>query len=252
MKTAIVTGASSGLGNEFAKQIGNGSLELDEIWIIARRKERLWALQERLKIKVKVIEGDLLQSDFYVVFEKLLREQSPDLRMLVNAAGFGKQGKVRELSVKDQCDMIRLNCEALTHMTTLCIPYMKRESHIVNIASAAAFCPQPDFSVYAASKSYVLSFSRSLNAELRKKGIFVTAVCPGPVNTEFFEVSGKLKKGSLKERVMVSSTKVVSEALRDVKRKKEISICGFPMKMTRVITRILPHKVILNTFSKNQ
>lgn len=252
MRIAIVTGASSGLGQEFVRQLEDASFELDEIWVIARRKERLCQLREKSRIKVNVIEGDLLQTDFFEMFSKILEEQTPDLRILVNAAGFGKQGKVKDISVKNQCDMVRLNCEALTHMTTMCIPYMKKGAHIINVASAAAFCPQPEFSVYAASKAYVLSFSRSLNAELHAYGIYVTAVCPGPVDTEFFEVSGKLKQGSMKERVMESPSRVVKTALQDSRKQKEISICGIPMKITHLITKILPQRMLLKAFVRKQ
>mgnify|MGYP000835713314 CR=1 FL=1 len=114
--------------------------------------------------------------------------------MLVNAAGFGRSGSVEEINMQRrriQTDMVGLNCQALTRMTLLCLPYMHPGSRIVNLASAAAFCPQPYFAVYAATKSYVLSFSRSLREELKTRGIIVTAVCPGPVDTPFFDVSGK-------------------------------------------------------------
>lgn len=186
MKIAIITGASSGMGREFAKQIEFLYKDLDEIWVIARRKERLEELKSHIKTKTRIFEGDLLEKDIYKELSETLEEEIPNIRMLVNAAGFGKVGKVKEIACEDQTEMIHLNCIALTHMTKLCIPYMTRGSRIVNLASASAFCPQPSFSVYAATKSYVLSFSRSLRAELSDEGILVTAVCPGPVDTEFF------------------------------------------------------------------
>ena len=105
--------------------------------------------------------------------------------LLVNAAGFGKTGTVEEIAKEDkklQLRMIDLNCRGLTEMTCTCLPWMHKGTRIINLASAAAFCPQAKFAVYAATKSYVLSFSRSLAAELKEKGIFVTAVCPGPVS----------------------------------------------------------------------
>ena len=181
MKIAIVTGASSGLGKEFVKQIEHLYKELDEIWVIARRRERLEELKSCMFTNVRILEGNLCEQNIYQELKVLLKEKEPDIRMLVNAAGFGKVGEVKKLSAEDQLDMIELNCKALTHMTKICIPYMTRGSRIVNVASAAAFCPQPSFSVYAATKSYVLSFSRSLRTELCDEEIFVTAVCPGPV-----------------------------------------------------------------------
>ncbi|MFR0029996.1 MAG: SDR family NAD(P)-dependent oxidoreductase [Coprococcus phoceensis] len=179
LKIAIVTGASSGLGKEFVKQIEHLYKELDEIWVIARRRERLEELKSCMFTNVRILEGNLCEQNIYQELKVLLKEKEPDIRMLVNAAGFGKIGEVKKLSAEDQLDMIELNCKALTHMTKICIPYMTRGSRIVNVASAAAFCPQPSFSVYAATKSYVLSFSRSLRTELCDEEIFVTAVCPG-------------------------------------------------------------------------
>lgn len=250
MKIAIVTGASSGMGREFARQIENFYQELDEIWVIARRKERLEELQHFCKCFVRIVEGDLQTDEFYSEIEQLLAAYQPEICMLVNAAGFGKSGEATKISVIDQCDMVTLNCKALTHMTMLSIPYMKRESHIVNLASAAAFCPQPGFSVYAATKSYVLSFSRSLRAEVKNMGIHVTAVCPGPVNTEFFETSGKMKEGSMKAAVMVQAEDVVRKALQDATRNKELSVYGIPMKCTRFAIKILPHRFLVQIMKK--
>ena len=125
---------------------------------------------------------------------------------------------------------------------------MHKGTRIINLASAAAFCPQAKFAVYAATKSYVLSFSRSLAAELKEKGIFVTAVCPGPVDTLFFEVSGQLP-GGLKEAVMADPVQVVKQALIDAKYKKEVSVYGTAMKGAEAATKVLPHGMILKAMS---
>ncbi len=109
---------------------------------------------------------------------------------MVNAAGFGKIGKVSECTTNTIQGMITLNCTALTKMTTLCLPYCGKRSHVIQIASAAAFVPQPGLAVYAATKSYVLSLSRALRREVKQEGITVTTVCPGPVDTEFFQKAG--------------------------------------------------------------
>lgn len=250
MKIAIITGASSGMGREFARQAENLYKDLDEIWVIARRKERLLSLKNQLLTNVRIFEGDLLEKEIYVELESMLKEMkqkdmNPDIRMLVNAAGFGKIGKVKEIPCEQQLEMIHLNCIALTHMTKLCIPYMSNGSRIINLASAAAFCPQPSFGVYAATKSYVLSFSRSLRMELKDEQIFVTAVCPGPVATEFFQVAGKKEKNSIKDAVTVKPEKVVKQALLDAKVKKEISVYGIPMKLSRIASKLIPHALIL-------
>ena len=194
MKIAIVTGASSGMGREFVRQLGYFYKNLDEIWVIARRKERLEALAKESRVPLRIFAGDLQKKKVYKELRDALEKEQPDLRMLVNSAGFGKSGSVEEIlseKFRIQTDMVDVNCRSLTRMTLLCLPFLRAGSRIVNLASASAFCPQPYFSVYAATKSYVLSFSRSLGEELRKKGIVVTAVCPGPVDTEFFKFSGE-------------------------------------------------------------
>lgn len=249
MKIAIVTGASSGMGREFVRQIEHLYKELDEIWVIARRKERLEELKSRMLTNVRVLEGDLLDDDIYEILERLFEEKKPNIRMLVNAAGFGKKGDVKDISCRDQLEMIDLNCKALTHMTKLCIPYMCKGSRIVNLASAAAFCPQPAFNVYASTKAYVLSFSRSLGTELAKDNIYVTAVCPGPVDTEFFETAGA-QDNPMKQAAMAKPEEVVKQALIDARDKKEVSIYGATMKVTKAATKLLPHRLLLDAMEK--
>ncbi|OUP83045.1 short-chain dehydrogenase [Lachnoclostridium sp. An169] len=247
MKTAVVTGASSGMGREFVRQIGYFYRDLDEIWVIARRKERLERLAENSRVQVRIFDGDLRKKPVYRKLYTALKEEHPDIRMLVNGAGFGKSGTVEKIAGEDpkiQTDMVDLNCRALTRMTLMCLPYMSAGSRIINLASAAAFCPQPSFAVYAATKSYVLSFSRGLGAELQKRGICVTAVCPGPVDTEFFTVSGALNS-PLKKLTMAKAPQVVHQALKDSRKRKALSVFGLPMKAVHVGTKLIPHGLIL-------
>ena len=251
MRIAVVTGASSGMGREFVLQLGYFYKNLDEIWVIARRRERLEELSGISRIPLRIIDGDLQKKKVYRRIHEILTEEKPDIRMLINSAGFGKSGTVTEIARENfriQTDMVDLNCRALTRMTLLCLPYMSRGSRIVNLASAAAFCPQPSFAVYAATKSYVLSFSRALNRELRKRGIFVTAVCPGPVNTEFFRISGG-PSSPLKKRFAKDASAVVKKALKDSLAKKELSVYGAAIKAARLGAKILPHRLIIRLFA---
>lgn len=252
MKIAIVTGASSGIGREFVRQLEHFYKELDEIWVIARREDRLQELKKEAKSYIRVFKGDMTEDFVYKQIRNRLENQCPSVRMLVNAAGFGKYGTVADIAEEDrdlQLKMIDLNCRGLTEMVTICLPYMSEGSRIINLASAAAFCPQSGFAVYAASKSYVLSFSRALHKELKDREIYVTAVCPGPVQTEFFEQSG-FSDSFMKENVMVHAKEVVTQALIDSREKKDISIYGTLMKGAEVAAKVLPHKVVMKAMEK--
>lgn len=247
MKIAVVTGASSGMGREFVRQISSFYRSLDEIWVIARRRERLEELRGESRVPLRIFEGNLIKKQVYRELSCALEEEQPDIRMLVNAAGFGKSGSVEKIASEElraQTDMVDLNCRALTRMTLFCLPYMSRGSRIVNLASAAAFCPQPGFAVYAATKSYVLSFSRALGAELRRRGIYVTAVCPGPVDTEFFNISGALTN-PLKKLTMAKAEDVVHRALKDSRAGREMSVYGIAMRAAFLGTRLVPHGLIM-------
>ena len=190
MKIAVVTGASSGIGREFARQIPQLYRHLDELWVVARRTERLKELEKEAPLPVRIFDGDLRRDYIYERLQKELDRQNAEIRMLVNAAGYGKTGRFEEIPLADQLGMIDLNCRSLTKMTGICLPHLRKGSRIVNIASAAAFSPQPGFAVYAAGKSYVYRLSMALREELKGKGILVTAVCPGPVETAFFRTAG--------------------------------------------------------------
>lgn len=247
MKIAVVTGASSGMGREFVRQISSFYRSLDEIWVIARRRERLEELRGESRVPLRIFEGNLIKKQVYRELSCALEERQPDIRMLVNAAGFGKSGSVEAIASVDfraQTDMVDLNCRALTRMTLFCLPYLGRGSRIINLASAAAFCPQPGFAVYAATKSYVLSFSRALGAELRRRGIYVTAVCPGPVDTEFFNISGALMN-PLKKLTMAKAEDVVHRALKDSRAGREMSVYGIAMRAAFLGTRLVPHGLIM-------
>lgn len=247
MKIAVVTGASSGMGREFVRQISSFYRSLDEIWVIARRRERLEELRGESRVPLRIFEGNLIKKQVYRELSCALEERQPDIRMLVNTAGFGKSGSVEAIASVDfraQTDMVDLNCRALTRMTLFCLPYLGRGSRIINLASAAAFCPQPGFAVYAATKSYVLSFSRALGAELRRRGIYVTAVCPGPVDTEFFNISGALTN-PLKKLTMAKAEDVVHRALKDSRAGREMSVYGIAMRAAFLGTRLVPHGLIM-------
>ena len=246
-KIALITGASSGIGKEFVRAIDESMSSIDEIWLVARRKDRLEELSGKLNHETRIIAGDLGNKNTVNRIASLLKSENVRVSMLINAAGYGILGDFTGGGRKEECGMIDINDRALTDLCYVCIPYMHRNSRIINLASSAAFVPQPRFSVYAASKSYVLSFSRSLNMELRDKGIYVTAVCPGPVRTEFFDVAEKYgtRKMSIKKATMTTPDVVVKQALKDSFDKKDLSIPTFYMKAFYVICRLFSHRMIM-------
>lgn len=239
---AIITGASSGIGREFALQIAQGYRSIDEIWIIARREDRLRELERQLLGRtVKVFVMDLSRMEELERLESILEQERPRVRILVNAAGYGMIGETANVSRKDNLGMVDLNCRALTALSHMVLPYLSEGSQIIQMASSAAFVPQPRFAVYAASKSYVLSFSRALGQELKAREITVTAVCPGPVKTEFFDIAETYEAVKLYKRLtMAKANKVVRRALLDAKHGKTVSVYGPLMRGFRILCKALP------------
>ena len=251
MKIVIVTGASSGMGREAAIQLADRFSGIGEIWAVARRAKRLEELKEQVPVPVRVFPLDLSLEADRKVLAQALKEEQPEVRMLVNAAGYGKIGAAGDIPLEEETGMVRLNCEALCAVTHMVLPYMPKNSRVIQLASSAAFMPQPGFAVYAATKAFVLSYSRALNAELKKRDILVTAVCPGPVKTEFFDVAETTGKMPFyKELTMARAENVVRKALRDSMMGKEVSIYGLPMNAFFVLTKILPHRLLIQIAGK--
>ena len=243
----IITGASSGMGMEFAKQLDKKLKFVDEFWLVARRKERLEKLDFLLHHKCRLFDVDLMKpEDVKRIEEALNGNKQYRIRMLINCAGFGLVGNFMELEKKEQLEMIDLNCKALTEMTYICLPHMDRKSRIIQLGSVSAFLPQQSFAIYAASKSYVLSFSRALNEELKDLDITVTAVCSGPVDTEFFETAEKNGNTmEIKKLFLVQADRVVSDAIFASQMKWSLSLCSVPMVLFIGLTKFLPHGLIL-------
>lgn len=239
MNIAIITGASSGMGREFARQLDAKLGRTDEIWLLARRKELLEELAKTMSIKTRAIAIDITNEKEMRQFAEVLAIQNPRITVLVNCAGVGSHGIFTKQSEQEIAEMVKLNILALTQMTKLCLPYMHKGSKMIQLASGAAFVPQAAFAVYAASKSYVYSLSRALSGELKGSGISVTAVCPGPVNTPFLEhaYGGAAKLGGLKKLTMAKTECVVAKAIEDCKRNKTVSVCGLPVKALYLTTQ---------------
>lgn len=245
MKIAIVTGASSGMGREFIMQIADRFSGIGEIWAIARREERLEELSPLVPVKVRSFAIDLTDDSKLMGLQDILAKEKPEVKWLINSAGYGKIGDVGTINIGDEMGMVELNCKALCAVTHMVLPYMSENSRIIQFSSAASFLPQPGFAIYAATKSFVLSYSRALNEELKKRGIYVTAVCPGPVKTEFFDIAETTGKIPLYKRVvMADPKKVVRLALRDSMMGRPVSVYGITMKFFRLLCKTVPHTAI--------
>lgn len=252
----IITGASSGIGQEFARQI----LDFrhgDELWLVARRKERLLELKTELEstleqkssnkginpLVIKVIPEDISGRHGYQLFSQLFAEEAKAgsfvIDTLVNNAGFGTYGPFEETPVERELEMVELNITSLTGICGAALPYLARGSSIINVASLAAYIPLGNFAVYAASKSYVRNFSLALAAELKDKGIHVLALCPGSVSTEFANVASN---GARKEVLGGKPVdKVVRHALICQQKGKKIALWAFKWKFNAFMSRFVGH-----------
>jgi len=252
MKIAIVTGASSGMGKEFVTAIDK-EYELDEIWVIARREERLKALQSECRTVIRPVPLDLSDSRAFSEIESLLRAENPQVELLVNDAGYGLFGTFEELPMLQQLGIIDVNDKALTAMCYICLPYMRQGSKIVNMGSNSSWQPVPYLNVYAASKAYVLSFSRGLGKELEKdgRGIHIMCVCPGWIKTEFMDTAVVDDTVKYYDR-WYTAKQVVDKAMKDLKKNKRVSILGLPVQLQVLTVKFAPVNFVMNTWCKQQ
>lgn len=250
MKIGIVTGASSGIGREFVYALDK-EFTLDEIWVIARREERLKELQEQCETKIRPIALDLSKRKSFEIYQELLETERPEIQVLVNGAGFGVFGSFTDISLDEQLNMIDLNSKALTAITYMSIPYMPEGSNLINIASNSSWQPVPYINVYGSTKAFVLNFSRALNVELKHKNIHVMAVAPGWIKTEFFDHAVKDDTIKYYDR-FYTAKQVVDKTMKDLKKKKIVSILGFPVRMQVRAVKFLPVKLIMGIWCKQQ
>lgn len=253
MKIAIVTGASSGMGREFVRQLAD-FVTVDEVWAIARRTDALEQLSAECPFPVRPISLDLCESASFDTFAALLAQEKPDVKLLVNAAGFGKFGRFDKVNLVDECKMIELNCTALVKMTRLTLPYMHEGSHILQLDSLSAFQPVPYITTYGATKAFVLSYSRAMNRELKGRGVRCMAMNPGWVKTEFFNHACQTNDSEVQYFNRLYEAKdVVATGLKDLYRtKKDVSIHGLPVKAQVLLVKLVPHSMVMNIWLNQQ
>lgn len=254
MKTiAVITGAAGGIGREFVKTLPqHGSFK--ELWVISRNAEKLQALRKESKIPVKVFSLDLTDPASFERIQALYKKEKPEIRLLINASGYGKFDAVEDTDMETELNMIDLNCRALSAMTRLSLPYMHEGAGIIQVASVAAFQPIPYMDVYGATKAFVLSYARALNRELQKRGIHVMALCPFWTKTAFFQRAVDESKPPVVKKyiAMYEPAFIVKKAWKAFEKKKDLVIPGFKAKAQVFLVKLLPHSLVMSVWMKQQ
>ena len=247
MKTAIVTGASSGLGREFVRHLPAVFPEMECVWLIARREDRLEEISRTLResLNVRIFPLDLCDPMSFTAYQEELVEEQPEVMLLVNNAGCGFLGNVGEGNVSVQTRMTDLNVRALTAVTHLTIPYMAAGGRILNVSSIASFCPTPRMSVYSATKSYVSAFTAGVREELRGRGVTATAVCPGPMETEFLAVGGADRSRKFTSLPVCEQSQAALGALRAARAGQGVYTPRLVYKGYRLLAKVLPRSLLV-------
>lgn len=238
MGTALITGASSGIGADLARQFHAAG---HAVILVARRRDRLDNLASELGAKARVLVADLADPASPA---RIFAETGP-VDILVNNAGFGDFGDFSRQDAGRQQGMIAVNIAALTALTQFYLPAMveRRAGRILNVASIAAFMPCPGIAVYAATKAYVLSFSDALAAELKGSGVTITCLCPGSTDTEFAEIANM--GGKLAMRMAMSSDVVARIGAAAALAGKRLVVTGLGNRINSVLVRLVPRGWVL-------
>ncbi len=250
MKIAVITGASSGIGREFVYAVDK-KYSFDEIWVIARRAERLEELKDKCRNPIRPVALDLSSDEDLAAYAALLGKEKPDIALLVNAAGCGVFGPFEEKELDKLLHSAKLNSLALTAMCHMSLPYMHSGSSIVNMGSNSSWQPVPYQAVYGASKSYVLSLSRAIGRELRPRGVHVMCVCPGWIKTEFQQHASHDEYIRYVDR-WYGPEEVAAQAMEDLEKKKTVSILGAPVRRQVRLVKHLPVDMVMDIWCKQQ
>lgn len=255
MRIALITGASSGLGREYARWASEHG-NYDQIWAVARRHQRLQELAVELSTPVRPVTLDLTEKTSIAQLEGLLNQAASQceargekltVALLVNAAGLGKFGTYADLTCEEVDTMVDLNCRALVDVTQVALSHMERDGRIIQIASSASFQPLPGLNVYAASKAFVRSYTRALRFELRGRGIFVTAVCPLWVKTEFIDVARQTANGQTVRHPfpVLGARRVVRWSMLVNALNYPVATCCVTGLLMRIADKIIPAPLIM-------
>lgn len=248
MKIAIISGASAGLGKKLLEKSIPAFPEIEEYWLISRSIEKL---EEAATVypakKFKLMALDLCSPESFSELADELKTANPEIKLLINNAGCGYLNNVGDGPLSEQLNMVDLNVRALTAVTHMALPYIPAGGHIINISSIAGFCPNPRMTVYSSTKAYVSSFSRGLWDELKSRKISVTAVCSGPMDTEFI-YKGNIKGKSKTFDILpyCDPDKVAAGSIRAALKGKAVYTPRAFFKFYRVLAKLIPHAIMIN------
>ncbi|MBE6949074.1 MAG: SDR family NAD(P)-dependent oxidoreductase [Ruminococcaceae bacterium] len=248
MRTAVITGASSGLGAELVAAAAKRFHDIECFWLMARNTEKLHETAKCLSKdkKAEIISVDLATNEGYAIYAEKLEAEKPDVVLLINAAGLGFLGNVHESTWQKQVQMVDVNVRGLTAVTTITLPYMERGGKIINISSIASFCPNPRMTGYSSTKAYVSSFGAGLNDELRKLGIRVTTVSPGPLDTVFLEKADIKGNSKMFEFLPFCDVKKTAEgAVKAAAKGRKYYTPKVFFKLYRVVAKIIPQGIMV-------
>lgn len=245
MTVAIITGASSGIGAEFAKGYAG---RVDEIWLVARRADKMVELGESLGVKYKVISADLSTKEGVESVKDALSAEKPEVKYLVNAAGFGDYGAFDEITERQVEMMIDLNVKATVLLTHATIPYMPRGGRIITMGSGSCFSPLPYFNIYSSGKVFVLHYTKSLNFEIKKYGLRATCFCPGWVKTDFLDKAvareGITCPKPTAYKPLLMPEDVVKRCIKASDKGKTMYVTNWYTKLQHLLFKILPDPIL--------
>ena len=248
MKIAIISGASAGLGQKLLEKAIAAFPEIDEYWLISRSTDKLnKTAAAHTSKKFNLLSLDLCASESFSAISTELENKKPEVHLLINNAGCGYLNNIGDGPLEEQLSMVDLNVRALTALTHIVLPYIPAGGHIINISSIASFCPNPRMTVYSSTKAYVSSFSRGLWDELKGRKISVTAVCSGPMDTEFI-YKGNIKGKSKTFDILpyCDPEKVAEGSIRAAIKGRAVYTPRAFFKFYRILAKLLPHSIMVN------